>query len=170
MAQHMQALPAHDQLAMLEALPTLQQLYTVTGSVLRQLSEGLQQYQQQGQLPAALTAHAVDGCNALCMTLTSVLELSVQQPGGMPFNHQMLRSFKAAMRGTGKHSSSRYQLVGPLEPAAICNAVSCPVLVNRALLVVWPSQLLQLLLMLLVLILQATSKALQQPASRLLLC
>jgi hypothetical protein len=77
MAQHMsrslQADELDDLLAGLnEASSTLQQLYTVTGSVLQQLAQCLQQYLQQGQLPAALTAYAVEACNALCLALISI--------------------------------------------------------------------------------------------------
>jgi hypothetical protein len=45
-------------------------LYTAVAAVLQQLGQGLQQYMQQGQLPAALTERAVDACWALCSLLT----------------------------------------------------------------------------------------------------
>jgi hypothetical protein len=73
MAQHKRLLRTDeldDLLAGLtDASSTLQQLYTVTGSILQQLAQGLQQYPQQGQLPAALT---VEACNALCFALISI--------------------------------------------------------------------------------------------------
>jgi hypothetical protein len=46
-----------------------QQLCTASGAVLQQLSQGLQQYMQQGQLPAGLTEQTVEACWALCSVL-----------------------------------------------------------------------------------------------------
>jgi hypothetical protein len=44
----------------------------VLGTVLQQLAEGVQQYLQQGQLPAALTVQAVEACSALCSVMVCV--------------------------------------------------------------------------------------------------
>jgi hypothetical protein len=44
-------------------------LYTAVAAALQQLGQGLQQYMQQGQLPAALTERAVEACWALCSLL-----------------------------------------------------------------------------------------------------
>jgi hypothetical protein len=115
MAEHMRALPAHEQPAMLAGLletpSQMQELCSATAFALQQLSEGVQQYQQQGQLPAAaaLTAHAVDGCNALCMTLISVLDFSAKPPIDVPFIQRRHR-FKAIVQNTGRHNSSQHEL------------------------------------------------------------
>jgi hypothetical protein len=84
MAEHVWALPGDEQHIMLAGLlakpSTMQELCSATSSVLQQLSEGVQQYLQQGQLPTALTANAVEGCNALCLTLSNILDYSAKAP------------------------------------------------------------------------------------------
>jgi hypothetical protein len=53
--------------------------YTLLCSVLQfalqQLAEGVQQYLQQGQLPAALTERVLDACYALCSALVRVCRM-----------------------------------------------------------------------------------------------
>jgi hypothetical protein len=53
--------------------PVLARLCNALGFCLQQLAEGVQQYLQQGQLPAALTVRAVQSCRALLYVLARVL-------------------------------------------------------------------------------------------------
>jgi hypothetical protein len=100
MAEHIWTLRAdeqHNQLAgLLQTSTSLQQLYTVTGSALQQLANCLQAYLQQGQLPAALPAYAVEACTALCLAMRCVHSYSFQKP--VEVQHELCRKCIAAMR------------------------------------------------------------------------
>jgi hypothetical protein len=110
MAGRMRTLPADMQQAILAACretpSILQELCHATGSVLQQLSHGLQQYLQQRQLPAALTAQAVEACNALCLALNSILSFSIKATADVRF-HERRRRLSGIMHGTGGHTCSK---------------------------------------------------------------
>jgi hypothetical protein len=57
-------------------------LCKVLGSALQQLAEGVQQYLQQEQLPAALTVRAVEACYALCFVLVRVCDCLISSKHG----------------------------------------------------------------------------------------
>jgi hypothetical protein len=81
-------------------------LCTAVAAALQQLAQGLQQYMQQGQLPAALTVHAVEGISALCYMLGLVSSFGYAAP---PAQRQEQRQQRSQMqRDSGEiHSTCR---------------------------------------------------------------
>jgi hypothetical protein len=111
MAEHMASLAAHEQLELLDGLlatPALHTLYAVTGSALQQLGQGLQQYLQQGQLPAALTVYAVEACKALCHVLSTIHKYALAQPSAQQ-QMKLRHTFSTVMCSTGKGNSQADQ-------------------------------------------------------------
>jgi hypothetical protein len=77
----------------------LQHLYKVTSCVLQQVAQHLQQFMQQGQLPAALTVHAVEACNALCVALGTIHQYA-KNPG-IEVQLEVRKQLCALMHSTG---------------------------------------------------------------------
>jgi hypothetical protein len=77
MAEHVRELNGRERGALYTFMTEAQGyriLCRVLGSALQQLAEGVQQYLQQGQLPAALTVHVLSTCCDLCDMLSEVLD------------------------------------------------------------------------------------------------
>jgi hypothetical protein len=66
-------------------------LCRVLGCALQQLAEGVQQYLQQGQLPAALTERAVAACCALCAVLARICDWHIHAKLDIQSASQILR-------------------------------------------------------------------------------
>jgi hypothetical protein len=79
-AEHLRSLDPSEQDMMVQQIFSCEQhsptvfshLCSGAGFALQQLAEGMQQYLQQGQLPAALTVHAVEACCSLLYMLALV--------------------------------------------------------------------------------------------------
>jgi hypothetical protein len=86
-------------LARLLVTSVLQHFYKVTSCVLQQFAQHLQQYMQQGQLPAALTVYAVEACNALCVALSTIHQYANKPQ--MAVQNEARKQFCALMHSTG---------------------------------------------------------------------
>jgi hypothetical protein len=86
--------------------PTLwQQLCTAAGAALQQLGQGLQQYMQQGQLPAALTERAVEACWALCVVLSCCYSLAWKVDPGQ--RSSVFQDLRQVVQSSGTTASSQ---------------------------------------------------------------